>query len=64
MHCDWMHIISNLLTQVLSDVGSLAGTRTGGDVAHMAHIGGFVFSMAAVRLFEIRKRRSCLGPAD
>lgn len=39
------------LTQVLSKVGALAQTQTGG-VAYMAHIGGFVFGALFSRSFE------------
>jgi membrane associated rhomboid family serine protease len=48
------------LTQLFSEVGALAQVQTGG-VAYMAHIGGFVFGMAAGRLFESRKRRADQG---
>jgi membrane associated rhomboid family serine protease len=44
------------LTQVLSKVGALAQTQTGG-VAYMAHIGGFVFGALFSRPFETRQRR-------
>jgi membrane associated rhomboid family serine protease len=44
------------VTQLLSEVGSLATTQSGG-VAYMAHIGGFVFGMVFARLFEAHLRR-------
>jgi len=45
------------LTQVFSEVGALASVDTGGGVAYMAHIGGFVFGMLFGRLFESHQRR-------
>lgn len=45
------------LTQLFSEVGALAQVNTGGGVAYMAHVGGFVFGMLAGRLFESRRRR-------
>jgi membrane associated rhomboid family serine protease len=44
------------LTQVFSEVGSLAQPQMGG-VAYMAHIGGFVFGAVMGRFFETRERR-------
>lgn len=44
------------LTQVFNQVGALADVQSGG-VAYMAHIGGFLFGMLFVRLFETRQRR-------
>jgi membrane associated rhomboid family serine protease len=49
------------LTQLFSEVGALAQVQTGGGVAYMAHIGGFVFGMLTCRLFESRRRRSLEG---
>jgi membrane associated rhomboid family serine protease len=43
------------LTQLFNEVGAIAQINTGG-VAYMAHIGGFLFGMAAGRLFEIPDR--------
>ncbi len=43
------------LIQLISQVGALATTDQGG-VAYMAHIGGFLFGMLTVRIFEIRDR--------
>lgn len=48
------------LTQLISEVGALAQVQSGG-VAYMAHVGGFVFGMAAARLFESRRRRQLQG---
>jgi membrane associated rhomboid family serine protease len=48
------------LTQVFSQIGTLAQTQTGG-VAYMAHIGGFVFGLILGRLFESRRRRAEQG---
>ena len=49
------------LTQLFSEVGALAQVDTGGGVAYMAHVGGFVFGMLAGRLFESRRRRRLQG---
>ena len=49
------------LTQLFSEVGALAQVDTGGGVAYMAHVGGFVFGMLAGRLFESRRRRQLQG---
>jgi membrane associated rhomboid family serine protease len=49
------------LTQLFSEVGALAQVDTGGGVAYMAHIGGFVFGMLFGRLFESRRRRRLEG---
>ena len=40
------------LTQVFSEVGALMSTSTGGGVAYMAHIGGFLFGALTAQLFE------------
>jgi len=45
------------LTQLFSGVGALAQVQTGGGVAYMAHIGGFVFGTLTGRLFETSRRR-------
>jgi membrane associated rhomboid family serine protease len=45
------------LTQLFSGVGALAQVQTGGGVAYMAHIGGFVFGTLTGRLFEPSGRR-------
>ncbi len=49
------------LTQLFSEVGALAQVDTGGGVAYMAHVGGFVFGMLLGRLFESRRRRRLEG---
>ncbi len=49
------------LTQLFSEVGALAQVQTGGGVAYMAHIGGFIFGMLTVRLFESRRKRRLQG---
>ncbi len=49
------------LTQLFSEVGALAQVDTGGGVAYMAHVGGFVFGMVLGRLFESRRRRRLEG---
>jgi membrane associated rhomboid family serine protease len=38
--------------QLFSGVGSVANAQTGGGVAYMAHVGGFIFGAATARLFE------------
>jgi membrane associated rhomboid family serine protease len=48
------------LIQLFSELGAVAQVQTGG-VAYMAHIGGFVFGMAVIRLFESRQRRTEQG---
>ncbi|HEY3998917.1 MAG TPA: rhomboid family intramembrane serine protease [Candidatus Xenobia bacterium] len=40
------------LTQLFSEVGAVVQVQQGG-VAYMAHIGGFIFGAATVRLFEV-----------
>jgi membrane associated rhomboid family serine protease len=52
------------LTQVFSEVGSVVSVATGGGVAYMAHIGGFVFGAVCNRLFETRERRIEEGLQD
>ncbi|TSA12805.1 MAG: rhomboid family intramembrane serine protease [Deltaproteobacteria bacterium] len=49
------------LIQLFSEVGTLVQRQTGGGVAYMAHIGGFIFGMASARLFESRQRRARQG---
>ncbi len=49
------------ITQLFSEAGALAQVDTGGGVAYMAHIGGFIFGMLACRLFESRRRRRLEG---
>ncbi len=45
-----------IVTQFFSELGALMTTDTGGGVAYMAHIGGFVFGALAARLFESQGR--------
>jgi membrane associated rhomboid family serine protease len=40
------------LIQLFSQVGSVATAQSGGGVAYMAHVGGFVFGAVAGRFFE------------
>lgn len=47
-----------ILMQLVSQVGSMAQTeQTGGGVAYMAHIGGFVAGLALVKLFAAGRQR-------
>jgi membrane associated rhomboid family serine protease len=48
------------LLQLFSEVGSVMAGQTSG-VAHMAHIGGFVFGLMTARIFETAGRRAGLG---
>jgi membrane associated rhomboid family serine protease len=48
------------LIQVLN-FGSIASVRTGG-VAHLAHIGGFLFGIATARIFADPRRIGFRGP--
>jgi membrane associated rhomboid family serine protease len=49
------------LTQLFSGVGALTQVDTGGGVAYMAHIGGFIYGMLICRLFESRRLRRMEG---
>lgn len=49
------------LIQLFSEVGALAQVQSGGGVAYMAHVGGFIFGLLTVRLFESRRRRRLQG---
>jgi membrane associated rhomboid family serine protease len=51
--------------QFLPVVGQLATPEVAGEggVAYLAHVGGFVFGLAAIRLFADRHRASGPGPA-
>jgi membrane associated rhomboid family serine protease len=40
------------LIQLFSQVGSVADAQTGGGVAYVAHVGGFIFGAITARLFE------------
>jgi membrane associated rhomboid family serine protease len=44
------------LLQLFSQVGSVATAQSGGGVAYMAHVGGFVFGAVAGRFFESSRR--------
>ncbi len=46
-----------ILTQLFSELGSIAQVQSGG-VAYMAHIGGFAFGALTARLFESQQRRA------
>ena len=46
------------LTQLFSQVGSVADVKTGGGVAYAAHVGGFIFGAVTARLFENSRRAS------
>jgi membrane associated rhomboid family serine protease len=53
----WLLVGLWMVTQVLSQVGSMASTQPQGGVAYMAHVGGAVFGVLCARLFEMRSRR-------
>ena len=40
------------LIQLFSGIGSVANVQSGGGVAYMAHVGGFIFGAVTARLFE------------
>jgi len=40
------------LIQLFSQVGAVADVKTGGGVAYMAHVGGFIFGAVTGRIFE------------
>jgi membrane associated rhomboid family serine protease len=44
------------LIQLFSQVGAVAEAQSGGGVAYMAHVGGFIFGAITARLFEDRRR--------
>jgi len=44
------------LLQLFSEVGSVAQAQSGGGVAYMAHVGGFIFGAVAGRFFESARR--------
>lgn len=44
------------LIQLFSQIGSIASTESGGGVAYMAHVGGFIFGAVTARLFEDSRR--------
>jgi membrane associated rhomboid family serine protease len=49
-------IVIWFLIQLFSQVGSVVAAQSGGGVAYMAHVGGFIFGAIAARLFEDRRR--------
>jgi len=49
------------LIQLFSQIGSVADVQSGGGVAYMAHVGGFIFGAVAARLFESSQRISERG---
>ncbi|HET6485135.1 MAG TPA: rhomboid family intramembrane serine protease [Spirochaetia bacterium] len=51
-----------ILTQVFSQVGAMAQVQTGGGVAYMAHIGGFIYGVLTGRPFETHQQRRLQGP--
>ena len=44
------------LIQLFSQIGSVADVQSGGGVAYMAHVGGFLFGAIAGRFFESSQR--------
>jgi membrane associated rhomboid family serine protease len=40
------------VTQLFSQFGSMSDAQTGGGVAYLAHVGGFIFGAATARIFE------------
>jgi len=44
------------LIQLFSQVGSVVAAQSGGGVAYMAHVGGFIFGAVIGRLFEDPRR--------
>ena len=44
------------LIQLFSQVGSVVAAQSGGGVAYMAHVGGFIFGAIIARLFEDPRR--------
>ena len=49
--------------QFLPALGQVSTEATGGGVAYWAHVGGFAFGIAAIRLFANRYRRVGAGYA-
>lgn len=45
------------LLQFISSVGSLYSTQDSGDVAYMAHVGGFIAGLAVAFLFRLTERQ-------
>jgi membrane associated rhomboid family serine protease len=51
------------ILQFLPALGQVTTSATGGEgVAYWAHVGGFVFGLAAIKLFARRDRTKALGP--
>ena len=44
------------LIQLFSQVGSVVAAQSGGGVAYMAHVGGFIFGAITARFFEDPRR--------
>jgi membrane associated rhomboid family serine protease len=44
------------LIQLFSQVGAVVQAQSGGGVAYMAHVGGFIFGAITARFFEDRRR--------
>jgi membrane associated rhomboid family serine protease len=44
------------LLQLFSQIGAVAQAQSGGGVAYMAHVGGFIFGVITAKLFEDRRR--------
>ncbi len=44
------------IIQLFSQIGSVADVQSGGGVAYMAHVGGFIFGAVTARLFESSQR--------
>jgi membrane associated rhomboid family serine protease len=44
------------LIQLFSQVGSVVAAQSGGGVAYMAHVGGFIFGAVIARFFEDPRR--------
>ena len=55
----WLVLFGWAVLQVLSASSQVAGE---GGVAYLAHIGGFVFGLAAIRLFATRRRDDYVEP--
>jgi membrane associated rhomboid family serine protease len=44
------------LLQLFSQIGAVAEAQSGGGVAYMAHVGGFIFGAITARFFEDPRR--------
>jgi membrane associated rhomboid family serine protease len=51
----WVMLGIWFVLQFLPAVGQVASPEFGGGVAYFAHVGGFLFGMAAVKLFALRR---------